>query len=101
MLPILSTAQDVQDIIRINMRSLRLARNWTQKDLSERSGVALGSLKRFESTGEVSLASLVALAEALGALDEFTHLFPLPDARRLDELSKQRVARQRASGRKP
>ena len=47
------------------LRSRRLARNLTQNGLARRSGVALGTLKRFESTGRVSLASFVRLAIAL------------------------------------
>ena len=47
------------------LRSRRLARNLTQKGLARRSGVALGTLKKFESTGRVSLASFVRLAIAL------------------------------------
>lgn len=43
--------------------------------LSDKSGVSLGSLKRFEQTGEISLASLVALAEALGCEDDLRGLF--------------------------
>lgn len=43
--------------------------------LSELSGVSLGSLKRFEQTGEISLASLVALAQALECDGDLASLF--------------------------
>lgn len=47
------------------LRNRRLARNLTQKGLARRSGVALSTLKKFESTGRISLASFVRLAVAL------------------------------------
>ena len=45
---------------------LRKRKKISQKELAVRSGVSLGSLKRFEQTGEISLKSLTMLAIALG-----------------------------------
>lgn len=39
------------------------------------SGVSLGSLKRFESMGQISLLLLTKLAMALGCADEIRDLF--------------------------
>ena len=47
----------------------------SQEQLSRVSGVSLGSLKRFEQTGEISLSSLVALSQALNCEDELQILF--------------------------
>lgn len=47
----------------------------TQKELSVRSGVSLGSLRRFETTGEISLASLIKIGHAIGYLQDFELLF--------------------------
>ena len=41
--------------------------------MAERSGVSLGSLKRFENTGKISLDSLLKLMHLLGRLNEFDH----------------------------
>ena len=46
-------------------RARRLAQNLTLEGLAARSGVALGTLKRFERTGMVSLVSFVRLSVAL------------------------------------
>ena len=54
----------------------RLDLNLSQEGLSRRSGVSLGSLKRFEKTGRVSLESLLKIALVLEALDEFEGVFP-------------------------
>ena len=44
---------------------LRKRKKITQKQLAARSGVSLGSLKRFEQSGEISLQSLPKIAIAL------------------------------------
>ena len=61
----------------ISARFIRLRRRKkiSQKDLAVRSGVSLGSLKRFEQTGEISLQSLTKLAIALEVEDELDLLF--------------------------
>ena len=56
-------------------REIRLSQNLTQKGLSLRSGVSLSSLKRFEKSGEISLKSLIDIANALGCLGDFEQLF--------------------------
>ncbi|CCV63908.1 Transcriptional regulator [Alteracholeplasma palmae J233] len=50
----------------------------TQQKLSERSGVSYGSIRRFESKGEISFTSLVKISSILGLLDEFNSLFKKP-----------------------
>ena len=47
----------------------------TQKKLSMRSGVSYASVRRFESTGEISLSSLIKIAHAIDCLDDFDELF--------------------------
>lgn len=56
-------------------RRKRLAQNKTQKDVSLLSGVALGSLRRFERTGEISLISLIKLAGSISAIENLNHVF--------------------------
>jgi len=72
----------------------------TQADLAARSGVPLGTLKRFERMGEVSLSTLLALAEALDALDGFQALFPPVEARTLAEVERQARQPRRARARR-
>ena len=47
----------------------------SQKKLAAKSGVSLGSLKRFEQTGEISLQSFTKLAIALEVEGELETLF--------------------------
>ncbi len=52
-------------------RKIRKEKGLTQTELAERSGVSLGSLKRFETQGKVSLESLLKLVFVLGRLSDF------------------------------
>ena len=61
------TMQELRSRFRERRRSL----GYTQKELSERSGVSLGSLKRFESSGQIALESLLRLALVLECLEDF------------------------------
>ena len=58
------------DIVRLRKR-----KKITQKQLAARSGVSLGSLKRFEQSGEISLQSLTKIAIALDVENELEDLF--------------------------
>ena len=54
---------------------LRKRKKMTQKQLAARSGVSLGSLKRFEQSGEISLQSLTKIAIALDVENGLEDLF--------------------------
>ena len=47
----------------------------TQKELSVRSGVTYSSIRRFEQEGEISLTSLLKIANSIGCLKDFNELF--------------------------
>ncbi len=57
------------------VRNIRKRRSISQKLLSEMSGVSYGSIKRFESTGQISLLALTRIAAALDLADELRNLF--------------------------
>lgn len=54
---------------------MRKRKKITQKQLAARSGVSLGSLKKFEQSGEISLQSLKKIAIALDMENELEGLF--------------------------
>jgi len=71
----MTTPQEMQKKITLSARAKRLALDLSQQTLSEKSGVSYGVLKKFERTGQISLESLLKLALALGAIDDFSTLF--------------------------
>lgn len=70
----LKSPNDVLEEVRDRFKRRRLALNLTQAGLAKRSGVALGSLKRFETTGLVAFDSLLKLAIVLDCLGDFDGL---------------------------
>ncbi|HWZ22513.1 MAG TPA: helix-turn-helix transcriptional regulator [Cytophagaceae bacterium] len=68
---------DILEEIALKHRSIRKEVGLSQAELAERSGVSLGSLKRFERTGQISLESLLKLAHILNRLDDFDAVLKL------------------------
>ena len=62
---------DIMQELQVKFKERRRTLGYTQKELSTRSGVSLGSLKRFESSGQISLESLLKLALVLECLGDF------------------------------
>ncbi|MEG2368887.1 MAG: helix-turn-helix transcriptional regulator [Raoultibacter sp.] len=69
-----------------NVRARRKEARLSQLALAKKSGVSLGSLKRFESSGEISLFSLLKIAIALDCEDDFTQLFARKHYRSIQEV---------------
>lgn len=81
-----STPLEVCKIMAERHRTLRKLLKLSQEQMAERSGVSLGSLKRFENTGKISLDSLLKLMHLLGRLNEFDKLLLANE--NLDEVKK-------------
>ena len=58
------------------------------KELAQRANVSLGSYKRFESSGHISLDSLLKIAFILGKLDDFETVFQSSKNKNLEKLFK-------------
>jgi len=68
-------------------RVLRKDKGYSQKELAERCGVSLASIKRFEQSGQISLESLLKIAHLLGKLNDFESILNPPDISK-DTLNK-------------
>ena len=78
---------DLQEIIASNHKKIRKQQGLTQEELAIRAGVSLGSLKRFERTGQISLEALLKLAACLNRMEEFEMLFrPLENYKAIEKL---------------
>lgn len=69
------TWSEINTDIAKRMIQLRKRKKISQKELASRSGVSLGSIKRFEQSGEISLQSFTKLAIALEVEEELESLF--------------------------
>jgi transcriptional regulator with XRE-family HTH domain len=62
------TPKELMEAYALRVKKLRKSRKWTQEEFSERSGVALGTFRKFERTGVISLESFLLICQALGTL---------------------------------
>ena len=69
------TEQSVVNGIVERVKKKRKQMKLSQKQLSQKSGVTYASIRRFETTGEISLSSLLKIAHALDALKDFENIF--------------------------
>ncbi len=72
---ILETPYEMAENAAKRFRKMRKAKNVTIKALSERSGVPYSTIRRFESTGEISFLSLVKITSTLNEDREINALF--------------------------
>jgi transcriptional regulator with XRE-family HTH domain len=77
---------DIKRNLTRRVRARRKEAKISQIELAERSGVSLGSIKRFENLGEISLASLLRIAVVLGYEVDFDKLFERKNYQSLDEI---------------
>ena len=91
----LRSPKDVRLDVAHRFRRVRLDRNLSQEELSQISGVSLGSLRRFETEGEISLKHLVHLAIALNRAQDFECLFQTEE--KIDLFKPEPKLRLRAS----
>ena len=65
---------------------IRKRRKITQQELSVKSNVSYGSIKRFETSGQISLISLTKLCVALECTDEIKRLFTDVEYKNIEEV---------------
>ena len=70
-------------------KNLRLFKGYTRKTVSKMSGVPESTIKYFETTGKVSLESILKIAFVLDVLPSFEALFDLPEAGTIAEIEKR------------
>lgn len=89
----------VKDIA-ARMRDRRLELNLTQIGLASKSGVSLGTLKRFENCNEISLKHLLMIAVVLDATEEFALLFSKRQYESIEEVLKTSTKKKRERGKR-
>lgn len=80
------TSEELDKKIADRVRQIRKRRSISQQKLVEMSNVSYGSVKRFESTGQISLISLTKIATALGIADDLRNLFTEIPYRNIQEI---------------
>ena len=73
-----------------NIRERRLLMELTQEGLSERSGVPLSTLRKFEQKGLISLDSFLKILSVVGGLEEMMNVLKpsKPNFKSIDDVLK-------------
>lgn len=79
---------DVKLELALRIKQIRKLSGYTQQELSDRTNVSLGSIKRFEQKGEVSLHHLLEIAQILEVLEDFDNLFQPKDEEISEKVKK-------------
>lgn len=69
------TAEEIDAALAKRVRRIRKRKGLSQEALANMSGVSYGSVKRFETTGQISLLSLTKIAVALDCVKEIRGMF--------------------------
>lgn len=96
----LISSKKTQDIIKNNLRDLRLKKGLTQQGLSDRSGVSLSTLRKFEQQGIISLESFLKLSLTLGCLEKVVYATQPGETKfnSIDEVLKKKEEKKRQRG---
>ena len=84
------TPEEIDLALAKRLTLIRKRRGFSQQQLSERSNVSFGSIKRFETSGQISLISLTKFAVALDCVDEIKKLFTDIPYNSIDEVLRER-----------
>ena len=80
------TAEELDQKLAQRVRNIRKRRSISQERLASMSGVSYGSIKRFETSGQISLISLTTIAMALDIADDIRNLFTTVPYRDIQEV---------------
>ncbi len=83
------TEEEIDLALAKRLQEIRKRRSLSQQQLAAMSGVSFGSVKRFETSGEISLKSLTRIAMSLGCTDEIKGLFQEIPYRSINEVVKE------------
>lgn len=85
------TPEETDLAIAQRLAQIRKRRGLSQLQLSEKSNVSYGSIKRFECHGQISLISLTKLCVALDCADELRRLFSNVEYASIEEVLRERT----------
>ena len=97
-----ASSDEIVQALGQRLRAQRLSRLMPQAELARRAGVALGSVKQLESSGNTTLQTWVRVLQALSLTDEIAGLLQLKPSTSIAamesaELAQRKRARRRSS----
>jgi hypothetical protein len=89
---------EIQLKLAANFVQARLALNESQETASNRTGVPLATLRKFERKGIISMTQFLLICHVYGDLSQCDQLFPIKEPLTMDQLiASKKATRKRAS----
>lgn len=85
------TPEEINQALAKRLVRIRKRQRLSQQQLSEKSNVSFGSIKRFETSGQISLLSLTKLCVALDCVNEIKNLFTDIAYNSIEEVFRERT----------
>ncbi len=85
------TPPELAKELALRIQKKRKKKKISQVELAQRSGVSLGSIKRFETKYEISLLSFIKIAGALDLASELDDLFTKNEYLSIEEVINERI----------
>ncbi|MBR1807909.1 MAG: helix-turn-helix transcriptional regulator [Paludibacteraceae bacterium] len=82
----LQTPASVARELALRVKQRRIELRYTQAELAVKAGLPLATYRRFEQTGQISLAGLLQIAFALNKLSDFSSLFTTSTWANIDDM---------------
>jgi len=86
----LMTDKEILTEIAARAKTVRIAHDLRQSDLSEKSAVPLSSIRVFERSGKISMVYLIKILRTLSLIEELDNLFQSPEIDDLETVLKQK-----------
>ena len=87
---ILKTSEEIAKDIAVNFKKMRKRKGITQRRMAVISGVSYASIRRFETTGEISFVSLIDMCTAIHETEWLEDLFKRKVYRSIDEVINEK-----------
>ncbi|MBO7127870.1 helix-turn-helix transcriptional regulator [bacterium] len=88
---VLKTPQEMAVDAATRFKEMRKAKKIKLKDLSKNSGVPYSTIRRFESSGEISFLSLVKIVSTIGEDEEIANLFTRRIPASIEEIIRENL----------
>lgn len=95
----LATTEEILRELGQRLRAQRMVKLMTQIELAARAGIALGSVKKLESSGNTTVHTLVRVIQTLSLTDDIADILRLKPSSSIAEMERAELAKRKRARR--
>lgn len=95
----LATTEEILRELGQRLRAQRMVKLMTQIELAARAGIALGSVKKLESSGNTTVHTLVRVIQMLSLTDDIADILRLKPSSSIAEMERAELAKRKRARR--